>query len=204
MDSSVIIQVIQLIIIFLAILYIKSLLPSYMKEKGKNIATKEDISDITSKIEEVKLAYIREAEAFRATLNKEVEVLKINHTSLQVNKAHEFVEMIEYFTNIIGNFSNFKKGMNEKKQRELNTKMVNLGVKLFFFASDDTVLKYTEWRRYSQQPSVDNVKVLKLYAELILLMRKDLGYGDTKCTIDDFLYTMLTDWDKFSEKEKKA
>ena len=51
--------------------------------------------------------------------------------SLQANKAHEFVEMIEYFTNVIGDFSRFEKGMNEKKLRELNTKMVRLGVNLW-------------------------------------------------------------------------
>jgi hypothetical protein len=38
-------------------LLIKHYLPSYLSEKGKNLATKEDIEDITEKIESVKSQY---------------------------------------------------------------------------------------------------------------------------------------------------
>lgn len=38
--------------IFLLGLYIKRFLPSYFDEEGKHLATKEDIADITRKMEE--------------------------------------------------------------------------------------------------------------------------------------------------------
>ena len=38
-------------------LFIKSFLPSYFYEKGKNLATKEDIASITDKVESVKTDY---------------------------------------------------------------------------------------------------------------------------------------------------
>ena len=41
----------------LTALFITQLLPSYFSTKGKNLATKEDIADITKEIEEVKLLY---------------------------------------------------------------------------------------------------------------------------------------------------
>ena len=38
-------------------LYIKTYLPKYIEEKAKNLATKEDVGEITSKIEKVKREY---------------------------------------------------------------------------------------------------------------------------------------------------
>ena len=37
--------------------FIKSFLPTYLSEKGKNLATKEDIASITDKVESVKTDY---------------------------------------------------------------------------------------------------------------------------------------------------
>lgn len=48
---------------------IKNLLPSYFNEKGKNIATKEDISEITKLVEQVKHSFTKETEHLKANLN---------------------------------------------------------------------------------------------------------------------------------------
>ncbi len=48
-------------------LLIKHFLPGYLSEKGKNLASKQDIEEITTKIEEVKLQYQRLIEDFKAT-----------------------------------------------------------------------------------------------------------------------------------------
>jgi hypothetical protein len=45
-------------------------LPGYFSEKGKNRATKEDIEDITGKIEGVKADYQREIEVLRSQLDR--------------------------------------------------------------------------------------------------------------------------------------
>lgn len=53
---QVLILILQIVFIVLGILgffYIKNLLPSYFSEKGKNLATKEDIGEITEKIKSV-------------------------------------------------------------------------------------------------------------------------------------------------------
>lgn len=47
-------------------LLIKHFLPSYLSQKGKNLATKEDISEITKEIEEVKSTYNQILETFKA------------------------------------------------------------------------------------------------------------------------------------------
>lgn len=48
-------------------------LGSYFKQKGKNIATKEDISEITSKIEDVKHEYAQQLESTKAELSSRLE-----------------------------------------------------------------------------------------------------------------------------------
>ena len=49
-----ILQIIFLIGLFFAAWLLKSYFPKYLEEKGKNLATKEDIEEITRKIEGVK------------------------------------------------------------------------------------------------------------------------------------------------------
>jgi len=43
-------------------LLLKNYLPPYLTEKGKNLATKEDIEEITNKIERVRSDYASEIE----------------------------------------------------------------------------------------------------------------------------------------------
>lgn len=47
-------------------LLVKHFLPGYLSQKGKNLATKEDISYITKEIEEVKSTYSQILETFKA------------------------------------------------------------------------------------------------------------------------------------------
>lgn len=47
-------------------LLVKFFLPGYLSEKGKNLATKEDIAEITKEIEEVKSTYNQLLETFKA------------------------------------------------------------------------------------------------------------------------------------------
>jgi len=52
-------DVIEILLILIVGLLIYKYLPSYFTEKGKNLATKEDIGDITRKVEEVKTEFIK-------------------------------------------------------------------------------------------------------------------------------------------------
>lgn len=53
-------------------LLINSFLPKYFGKKGENIATKEDISGITNKIETVKHDYARQLESTKAELSAQL------------------------------------------------------------------------------------------------------------------------------------
>jgi hypothetical protein len=85
--------------------FIKSYIPTYLSEKGKNLATKEDVGAITKEIEEVKSGY--------AEILEEVKVshqLKISAIEREQNiKKEVYMDAIEAITkvqNMIANFSN--------------------------------------------------------------------------------------------------
>lgn len=54
METAIfIIQVLIFAVIIIAYFFVKNLLPTYFSEKGKNLATKEDVEEITQKIKTV-------------------------------------------------------------------------------------------------------------------------------------------------------
>lgn len=62
-------QIIWIVVAFIVGLLLNNFLPEYFRKKGENLATKEDISDITSKIESVKHEYASQLENAKADLS---------------------------------------------------------------------------------------------------------------------------------------
>jgi len=145
----------------------------------------------------------KQMEIFRTELIKEMELMRISHTELQSHKSEEFINLVEFlYKSMLDKEYLRKLETNLKVQKEFNNKMSTLGTKLFFFASDDTVKKYVEWRKHGlrvdeEAGGVDKNRIVILLAELMVLIRRDLGYKDTNCTKDDFLNIMLNDWHKY-------
>ena len=113
----------------------------YLKKLPETIHQKSIKSfevQLNSKLEELK-----------AILAKEIELVKISQTQLQAHKTQEFVRLIEYFNDLLTDKQKQARLANNPKEKEnFNKHMLDLGVKLFFFASDSTVKKYVEWRQY--------------------------------------------------------
>ena len=66
MDWAILIfEILLTVAVFLIGLFVKNYLPSYMDEKGKNLATKEDIEGITRKTEEVQQEFREGFELFQ-------------------------------------------------------------------------------------------------------------------------------------------
>ena len=200
---SIVLNIAILLSIGIVALLMRKYLPTYLTEKAKNLATKEDIAGITKEVESVRIQYAKELEKFRGQLQRELELMKISQADLQLHKTEQFVKFIEYFNNFFADKKKqqaIQKSQNEKAK--FNKNMLDLGVKLFFFASDSTVKKYIEWRFCAIKPqngSAEPMKLMRIYGDLILEIRKDLGYRDTKCDHNDFLNIMLTDWWKHQE-----
>jgi hypothetical protein len=80
-------------ILFL-IVVIKIFGTSYLSEKGKNVATKQDIEDITQKIEGVKIHYSTQVESVRATF-----LQSVNRNNHYLQKSSEI--LLSFYDSIL-------------------------------------------------------------------------------------------------------
>ncbi|OBU35441.1 hypothetical protein [Photobacterium phosphoreum] len=78
-----------MVIAFLLGLLVRSFLPNYVKKKAENLATKEDIGDITQKIEDVKIDYATQLEETKAAL-----MSRISTHSYRFEKEYEVLSQL--------------------------------------------------------------------------------------------------------------
>ncbi|MDZ7805468.1 hypothetical protein [Thiohalophilus sp.] len=85
----------------LIFLIIKSYIPSYLSEKGKNLATKEDVAEITNKVESVKTEYAQIIEEIRS--NNQLKLAEIEREKTIRKEVYlEATEALTRHLNIIG------------------------------------------------------------------------------------------------------
>ena len=68
-------------------------LKSYISTKAENLATKEDIRDITQKVEEVRHDYARSLEVVKASLHSQLQISQIRYTK-EVEILSELTEKV--------------------------------------------------------------------------------------------------------------
>lgn len=73
---------------------------------------------------------------------------------------------------------------------------VEIGAHIFVFGSDEVAKKYLEFRKHAiasakEESNVDTVKVV---ADLMLTMRKELVSADTQVGAQDFMKMITNDW----------
>jgi len=73
-------------------LFIKSFLPSYMNEKAKNLATREDVEGITKQVEQAKLVYSKELKEFESRLANTEQ-----SRQLRLQKLEELITAVSGF-----------------------------------------------------------------------------------------------------------
>ena len=83
MDSvnliGIILEIIILATLVIGYFLLKHYIPSFVAEKAKNLATKQDIGAITHEIESVKTLYTREIELLRAALGSRSHIHQVRY-----------------------------------------------------------------------------------------------------------------------------
>lgn len=87
--------VIEITLTFLLYLFIKNFLPSYIDEKGKNLATKEDIEAITRKTEEVQKEFKEGFELFSSDVRFKYDFYFKQYSELY-SKLYGIIMQSEY------------------------------------------------------------------------------------------------------------
>ncbi len=139
----------------------------------------------------------RQEQLFQQQLTKELELLKISQSQIQLNKIERFIDFAKILTDILTN-EEFKSQIKKESPdaiAKLRTLAVELGIGLFFFASDSTVREYGRWKYETSRQGADKFKVLENMGTLMVALRKDVGYDDTSLVADDYLRMFITDWD---------
>lgn len=88
------------VFLFLLGLFIKNYLPSYMDEKGKNLATKEDIQEITRKTEEVQKEFKEDFELFTSDIKFKYDFYYEQYAKLY-SKLYAIIVQSEYVRHFI-------------------------------------------------------------------------------------------------------
>lgn len=86
--------------VFLLGLFVKNYLPSYMDEKGKNLATKEDIQEITRKTEEVQQEFRENFELFSSDVQFKYDFYYKQYSELYC-KLYAIIIQSEYVRHFI-------------------------------------------------------------------------------------------------------
>ncbi|OIR60000.1 hypothetical protein BLL41_17305 [Bacillus sp. FMQ74] len=184
---SVILQLVLVFVGWFIITYVKKL-PDQVHAKN----LKKIEHDLNTQLEE-----------FRNKLTTDLELVKINEAQLHIHKTEEFVRLIRLLVmNLTDKDYINELSTNEEVKKEHIKSMTELGSKLFFFASDDTVKKFVEYRKQSLKTNKleEAEKLINLLGELMVLIRKDLGYSQTECNKNDYLHILLNDWDRYEQK----
>lgn len=87
--------ILNAVFVFLLGLFLKNYLPSYMDEKGKNLATKEDVQEITRKTEEVQKEFKEGFELFSSDVQFKYDFYFKQYSELY-SKLYAIIIQSEY------------------------------------------------------------------------------------------------------------
>jgi hypothetical protein len=114
------------VLLFLAFKYF---LPSYVQEKGKNLATKQDIEEITRKVESVKIDFSKDLEFIKSDLqfqNQSLFSIKSAEREALIDTNFKYAEWLNYLMNLsfsnitMYNYERLNDYFSEIKNKKLN------------------------------------------------------------------------------------
>lgn len=189
------IQIILEIVILLSIifvgfvgrLWIKNYFPSYFNEKGKNLATKEDIADITAEVERVRSFYASDLEKLKNSMQLDLERLKFDIqkiSQVETKKREVYHDIVKS----MGIFISGRPATEEQKERFLDDYST-----MWLWAPDSVVRLIQDFldlqMAVARKPgSIDQETLKRAYTCCVIEMRRDSGFSDTMLSDDDYRF----------------
>ena len=72
---------------------------------------------------------------------------------------------------------------------------------IFLYTSDEIFIKFTQWVTSLNDPK-NTIDHFKIYFELMLLVRKDMGNIKTQLKIDDFMLFYMQNYEEYAKFKK--
>lgn len=173
MDYTVIIilQIVNLIFLGFALFF-----KSYLGEKGKNAASKDDVQHLTELVEGVKLIHSSEIERFKSSLQNEFQIIERRR------------RVYEEICNAMRVFINGNDAAPEAKERFLMAYSA-----AWLWASDAVLISLNLFVdlqiKHAKNPSSNDGFVLECaYREVVSAMREDAGFDVNKSNVGEYKF----------------
>ena len=160
-------------------LLLRGYLPSYVAEKAKNSASKEDIAHLTDLVESVKSLHTSELERLKADLLVEGQI-----TERRRRVYEDMCIALRVFISGHG-------GTPEMKER-----FHTAYAAAWLWASDSVLVALNHFialqvQRVADPASVNQPNLKIAYTAIVLEMRKDVGFGDTVASGSDYQFVQF-------------
>jgi hypothetical protein len=166
---------------------------SYFKEKGKNVATKEDIEEITKLVEDVKHSFTKETEMLKANLQLLTNI-QVGLYSEERNAIIDYNMKYFYWLNLLKDESMIFNAIEKNEQLDIMSKNLNDAYSEFLScqAKFDLFIDNPELVLYAHQMSSETYK---LYMPTVLFSRLTLNKNiqDIKTMLNDTPITEQTE-----------
>ena len=177
-------SVASLIGLVLGGLFIRGYLPSYLSEKGKNLASKEDLEQLTDVVEKIKAQHASELERVKA------DHLSKNQVTERRRQVYE--EMCEALRIFIAGHE-----VTPDKQERFHSAYSTA----WLWASDDVIAALNKFVSLQIQVANNRASTERLdlhgsYSAIIVAMRKDVGFANTATSGADYQFVNFSNGQK--------
>jgi hypothetical protein len=176
---SLVSSIISLAGLLVAGILVRSYLPAYVAEKGKNTASKEDLAHLTGIVEGVKALHITEIERLKATLLAEGQLVE--------HRRRVYEEMCA----ALRIFQSGHGGSPEAKER-----FHAAHAAAWLWATDSVLAALNQFIQMQIQHaaspgSIDQNSMKSAYSSVIVAMRKDAGFSSTSLVASNFQFVQF-------------
>ena len=176
---GLVLSIINSVALVLAGLFLYSYLPSYMKTKGANLASKEDLAELTSLVEEVKAEYASQLETLKSDLASEGQIVERRRRVYEATCSALRI---------------FQAGHDNSETAKLAFHEAYSSA--WLWASDDVLCLLNHFiglqiEVAASAGSVPQQELKQAYADVMLAMRRDVGFRDTSMDSGDFHFVQF-------------
>ena len=91
-----------------------------------------------------------------------------------------------------------KMGEKQLTEKDIQKRLLTAKREMFLYAPDNIFKTYTAWTLELHQPNL-SVGHFKTYFKMMKLIRKDMGFGSSKISLDDFMLFLMQDDEEYKK-----
>ena len=125
------------------------------------------------------------------------ERIKTIESQLSDKKFKIYSDLLYLFFDL----SKSSKTGDQVTEKELVNRIYDIKAGIFLYTSDEIFIKFTQWVTSLNDPK-NAIDHFKIYFELMLLVRKDMGNIKTQLKIDDFMLFYMQNHEEYAKFKK--